>query len=553
MLTNILSNEIIHALTWTLLHSIWQISIVAIILSITLKLCHNADALRKYYLSVGALIGSMIIAVITFVTYYQPPIQGAQDLSHNLMLQAQLSESYDSGMMTSMTTCIQDYNFIIVNAWLIGSLLFFIKFIGGYVYLKGVVKNAVPSSDRMTSILKRINKKYRINRAILIKESIKITTPMVVGFIKPVILFPIGLAAQLSVSELEAILAHELAHIKRHDYLFNFIQIISESIFYFHPAIWYISSRIRHEREHCCDDMAIKATNSSMSYARTLIKLQELNIKNIQPALAIASNKKEFSQRIRRIMGLGYIANYTRDRLILVLLIISTGCIYATDMDNQDKNNDPYEIYVIDDCPQAPENIKFYLDTIPDRNFFKIKKQTNNEDIELEMENGEIAKLRIDGREIPESEYQFHEAIVERLKPDHKNDIITLFPDCDDQLGKIYYLDKLGDQVINLDSLVAELKTKTGGYENFDYSFLDFNVNQHLEQMIVDSVENRLKDIEQFHFPNNNDVVIEMDSIEKILGEKYDSLFGMHESRFFPHRLDGSSNSDDLKQSMGED
>ena len=546
MLTNILSSEIIDALTRTLLHSIWQISIVAIVLSVVLRLCVNIDAVRRYYLSLSALIISMIVVAITFVTYYQPVMQGGMtDVSHNLMLQAQISDDYNAGTMSSINTWVRDYNFIIVNAWLIGSLLFFIKFVGGFIYLRRIVNDAVPSSDKLSSILKRINKKYRINRTILIRESQKITTPMVVGFVKPVILFPIGLIAQLSVSEVEAILAHELAHIKRHDYILNVFQIFVESIFYFHPAVWYISSCIRHEREHCCDDMAIKATNSTMSYARTLIKLQELNINNIQPALAIASNRRAFSQRIQRILGLGYLANYTRDRLILMLLVISAGCICTVDASGYNDRKDGYEIYVIDDCPQAPENIKFYLDTIPDRNFFKIKKQTNKEDIELEMENGEISKLKINGRVIPHSEYKSHKEIVERLKPDHKNDIITLFPDCDDELGKIYYLDKIGDQVINLDSLVAELKMQTGEYENFDYSFLDFNANDMLEQMIVDSVENRLKDIEMFEFSQSQDTAIEMDSIEKIFDKKYDSYFGMSQGNIFTHKPKGSDNSED--------
>ena len=127
-----------------------------------------------------------------------------------------------------------------------------------------------------------------------LKSSTLINTPVVVGYIKPTILFPIALINQLSIVEIEAILAHELAHIKRHDYLLNIIQILIETIFYYHPAIWFISSKVRFERENCCDDLAIDKIGSSVSYAKTLIKLQELKLNPVKSALAFSGNKKHF-------------------------------------------------------------------------------------------------------------------------------------------------------------------------------------------------------------------------------------------------------------------
>ena len=121
------------------------------------------------------------------------------------------------------------------------------------------------------------------------------------GYLKPVILFPLGLVNQLSTSEVEAILAHEMAHIKRHDYIFNLLQMLVESIFYYHPGIWYISSRINAERENCCDDMAIAFTASNVSYAKTLVKLQDLKrLGNYSPALSFSGNKQIFTQRIMK-------------------------------------------------------------------------------------------------------------------------------------------------------------------------------------------------------------------------------------------------------------
>ena len=509
-------------------------SLIALSLALFMKLFKQVDSAKRYYIAFGSMVFSVLMASITFLTYYQSTTSIDQELSQQILIQAQDVTSGVGGFSHSIGTVINDYNFIIVNAWLIGTILFLIRFLGGYVYLRHIVKHALPGENRLITVLKRINKKYRINRVISIKESALITTPMVVGYIKPVILFPVGLALQLSVSEVEAIIAHELAHVKRHDYILNIIQLITESIFYYHPAMWYMSSKVREERENCCDDMAIKVTNSSMSYARTLIKLQEYNMKNIQPALAMVNNKKAFSDRIHRIIGTGSISNYTRDRFVLLLMFVSAGCMYAADFQKIEiEEEDEYEIYVIDDCPQSPDDIKFYLDTIPQKNYFKIKKQTNDQDIELEMEGGEISKLIIDGKKISPDKFKDHESIVEKLKPNHKNEIITLFPECDDQLGQIYYLDQLSDKVINLDSLVAELKNKTGISEGFDYSFLDFNTNLNLEQVIIDTVKIRLKDALVFKKPLSEESISQIDSVEKSIIEKYDFPFNIADSDLF--------------------
>lgn len=526
MLNSILQPEIIHALSWTILHSLWQVSLIAIILSFVLRMCKNKDAILKYYISAGSLLLSTVVTAITFAFYYSPTNNYSNLLTETLMIQAQDLSLIETGFLYNINSWIEDYNTILVYTWLLGTLLFFIKYLGGYIYIKNIVRTAIPASDKLTNVLKRVNKTYRIHRNIILKESTRISTPMVIGYLKPVILFPVGLVTHLSVSEVEAILAHELAHIKRHDYILNILQIIVESLFYFNPAIWYISSRVRSEREHCCDDMAVKVTNSSKVYARTLIKLQELNMHNLQPALAMAGDRGEFSERIRRILGLSYVAYSFRDRLILLILIAFVGCIYASDYNRLNDQSENYDIYIIDDCPQSSENIKYYLDTIPERNFFKIKKQNNNKDIELEVADGEIFQLKINGHEVPKSQHKYYNKIIEELKPDHKNDIITLFPDCDDQLGKIYYVDKLGDRVVNLDSLVAELKLKTGHFKNFDYSFLDFDTNDNLEKIIIDSVENKLKEMDIIQLPVAEYQHIKVDSIDKIIEEKYEPFIG---------------------------
>jgi len=108
---------------------------------------------------------------------------------------------------------------------------------------------------------------------------------MTIGALKPIILFPIGAVTYLSVEQMEAILAHELAHIRRNDYFFNILHSLVEIIFYFHPAVWWLSNTIRNERENCCDDIAVSVSGNSLSYAKALVNLQELHAHS--PTLAM--------------------------------------------------------------------------------------------------------------------------------------------------------------------------------------------------------------------------------------------------------------------------
>lgn len=553
MITSLLSNDITQAMAWTLLHSLWQITLIASLLCVLLKVAHNASSSQKYYMSVSALLLSIISVAVTFSICYTNSAADTTHIYAGIVNQLSLDSTASSIMGTDLLTYFSDYYYIIVNAWIIGTMLFLIRFLGGFIYLKDIVAKSSDGSDKLASTLKRINKKYRINRLLSIKESNRITTPMVIGYIKPVILFPMGLVAHLSVSEVEAILAHELAHIKRHDYLLNILQIITESVFYYHPGLWYISSRIRHERENCCDDKAIQMTNSSMSYAKTLIKLQELKPTGLQTSLALTGSKNQFTKRIQRILGTSQMRNYTRDKVMLLCIVITSACLYATG-DNPEVNKDnDYNIYVIDDCPQKPEDIKLYLDTIPERNYFKIKKQSQQKDIELEMDNGEITKLKIDGKEIPSDQYDEHEKIIEDLKPDNKSDIITLFPQCDDDMGRVYFLDKLNDQVINLDSLMTDLKLRSDGLEKFDYKFFDFADKENLEQTIIDSVENKLKDFYTFELDRSDENILQFDSLEKLLEGKYSNFFPFESQNSFPDNIEALKGLEGIELFTNED
>src|SRR5213076_1329469 len=132
-------------------------------------------------------------------------------------------------------------------------------------------------------------------------ETTLVDVPMVVGWLRPAILLPVAALASLSTTQIEAILAHELAHIRRHDYAVNVLQAIVETLLFYHPAVWWLSNRIRVEREHCCDDVAVALFGNPLQYARALTRFEELRL---DPAHALlAANGGSLLTRIRRLVG----------------------------------------------------------------------------------------------------------------------------------------------------------------------------------------------------------------------------------------------------------
>src|SRR4029434_7206806 len=130
----------------------------------------------------------------------------------------------------------------------------------------------------------------------------RLDSPVVVGWLRPVVLLPISLISGFTTEQLSAILAHELAHIRRHDFVVNVLQRCVESILFYHPAVWWLSKRIRAEREHCCDDIAIRLCGSRKIYAEALIEMERA--RQPRPILAVAAADGIVLQRFRRVLGM---------------------------------------------------------------------------------------------------------------------------------------------------------------------------------------------------------------------------------------------------------
>jgi GWxTD domain-containing protein len=185
--------------------------------------------------------------------------------------------------------------------WMLGVLAFHLRALAGWIAARRLRRLGVCcAAADWTARLERLTARVRVSRPVTLFESSLADAPLVIGYLRPVILMPAGLLVGLPAAQVEAILAHELAHVLRQDYLVNLAQTFVEGLLFYHPAVWWISHVIRAERENCCDDVAVAVSGNARQYAAALAALEHNRIAAREPALAATGGS--LVNRIRRIL-----------------------------------------------------------------------------------------------------------------------------------------------------------------------------------------------------------------------------------------------------------
>ncbi len=331
MQTHTMTEAIIECLAWMLIHSTWQVCLIGLVLFSILRLVNTKDHRVKYWSSISALFIATLSAAATFVFYLssvniQPEVIVLMEQANNEVVFPN-SQTAQLPFYTKFYQSIFDYNDFIVLLWLIGAAVLFIKFCLGLLTTLRIKQSLIPIDDTsILAIAKQVQAQLGLHSNYSICSSTKTNSAAVFGWLKPIIILPICMLNALSEKELELILAHEMAHIKRYDFIFNILQSVAEIILYYHPVIWWISRVINEEREICCDEVAVRETDLQISYARTLIKLQELNLAQVESSLIHFSGKNnQFKNRILNILNQPINTDIKMERLIAFfgILIIS--------------------------------------------------------------------------------------------------------------------------------------------------------------------------------------------------------------------------------------
>jgi len=223
------------------------------------------------------------------------------------------------------------------------------------------LRNSSPATSYWNERLESLKVKLEISKSVRLHVSEKILVPFTAGFLKPVILFPVATINQLTIDQVEAVLIHELAHIKRHDYLVNILQRVMEIALFFNPIIWLLSKEIRLERENCCDDLVLEHTGNPNDYARALALIEEYRLDTNGLAMAIAGSKKyNLLNRIKNITNMKAQTQNSKQRLFALLSIIAISLSLAwmipadTTKHRASKNNLQTKVQKLKAVPSIP-------------------------------------------------------------------------------------------------------------------------------------------------------------------------------------------------------
>jgi beta-lactamase regulating signal transducer with metallopeptidase domain len=212
-------------------------------------------------------------------------------------------------------------------AWLCGVLLLSIWHLGGWFGVLRLARMArEPADQDIVNRLQEIAAKLKLRQSVRLFQSALVEIPIIIGWWRPVLLTPIGMVTGMNPQQLDSLLAHELAHVRRHDYLVNLFQTAMETLLFYHPAIWWISRKIRVEREYCCDDVAVDVCGDGMEYARALATFEE---RRSAPQPAVAASEGNTLSRVRRLLGISAATNWTAKSLVgsLAVVVLVAGTI----------------------------------------------------------------------------------------------------------------------------------------------------------------------------------------------------------------------------------
>ena len=327
------SSPIWSLIGWTILHSLWQFSLIAIILSILLWVLPSRKANFRYAILLFSLIGTIVISGFTITKFISDKsITNDLSIGNTDGLEIELLPSPEatpySGLLSSSWSEIipqlESLTPYLSIGWIIGVLFSLLYMLFGMLRLRVLSKKGTSTiSEEWAKRFQILQTKMGVNRKVQLLLSDLVQGPITFKCFKPVILLPASLMSGLTVPQIEALILHELAHIRRYDFIVNIFQEFVETLFFYHPAVWWISKKIREEREHCCDDLVLGTQNDPFVYADALTQVQ-LNHFFIKKNLAMSANNNKgiFSKRIFRMFGkYDQKPSVIKSFLVLILLV----------------------------------------------------------------------------------------------------------------------------------------------------------------------------------------------------------------------------------------
>ena len=407
LITSWMQSDTMKALGWTFVHSLWQIALIGFLLFILLRLIPGRSAHTRYTISTFSLWLIVVMAIGTFMIML-PDSRAITEVSGQMVF---VNTTEPVSLTARISAWLEEHMPMMLTIWLGGVAILLVRLALSLGWISHMRNTSIPNHElqvNLNQIIHRLQLKVRPEAS----TSGLIPSPLTIGYVKPLILFPIGILNQLTPNEVEAILTHELAHIVRSDYLSNLVQSFIETLFYYHPITWWISRIVRVERENRADDLAISWCGDQIGYAKALMTVQEMQVQQV-PGLAVgfASRKGAMLARIQRILNLPYQNHNQMEKTVLLSLcslcfLAFTFSSHIPAKDQAEKANTAKDIFT---------TVNITPDSIPTKGIYRIHKKTDDQDISVEVEDGDIKELKIDGKDIQPSEFAVYDEVIGEL------------------------------------------------------------------------------------------------------------------------------------------
>jgi beta-lactamase regulating signal transducer with metallopeptidase domain len=309
---------------WTLLHSIWQGLFLAIIAGLFIESTKSVKPHIRYniFLIFGLLFISIVLATFIYEVNLHSSIYNA--ISNNkdyrgIQIDYPIYIEFDAS--SDFVLFINEYSIYLILGWLVITLFNF-RNILCQSYLNTRITKHIQVNDMLLYWqykIPELGNYINLKKSVRLGESKYVSAPVLIGYVKPIILLPIGLINNLEAHEVEAILLHELAHVKRHDYLINYIQVLFDCLFFFNPGYLWISKLIRTERENCCDDIVVGKVKDKRIYIKSLIQSLEYQSQFKSSNLVLHFTYQRY-QMVSRVERLIYGSNPTLNKFQIMAL-----------------------------------------------------------------------------------------------------------------------------------------------------------------------------------------------------------------------------------------
>jgi bla regulator protein BlaR1 len=378
-----LHHPILQALGIAVLHSFWQGILIYFLIRMILSFVPEHKSGARYSIAYCALSILFFGFLFSFFTEWQTAsgvvqassvTQSVSDLQHNASASA--LAAWSQVFSFRYIHLFQSYMPLIAVFYAVGVLLLCAKMLWNIVQVQYLRKQVMLPDSLLQQKFLQLKDQAGVTSNVLLRFSEKISVPVMFGYLKPVILLPLSLMSRLDIQQLETILLHELAHIKRNDYFWNLLQMVMETLMFFNPAAWFLARMIRLEREHRCDDYVLKITKTPLPYAHALLLLEENRMSVPGTVMAATgSNKTSLLNRIKRMTAMKQENRNSQRTLatVSVLVLVAAMICFATAF-GQEKKQEPKPkavtktygkkvITVIDDDGNKKTYQKVYGDT----------------------------------------------------------------------------------------------------------------------------------------------------------------------------------------------